>query len=263
MLQDPKILPKVARLESTYSPLRYAKVAEIPMEFAQIDDHLRRPPADSEVNWQPIEVGHRWGDNWVTGWFRGTVQVPSELDGEKVYIWARPGGPETMFIVDGQAHGVFDVNHPVRLLALEARVDQAYQLHFESYAGHTIPGTQPFSDSRGSDGPVALSKNCLEYTGMDLVIERPEVSEFVFSLRTLIQVAAGQEASSLRRAKIVAAMGEIFNIVPQKPGEYEEAVWRQALAEACEVLRPLLEQKQQLQLPKWLQRMLNRSLTMR
>lgn len=243
MLQDPKILPKVARLESTYSPLRFAKVIDIPMEFVQTNEHFRRPPTDTEVQWMPIQIGHQWGDNWVTGWFRGSVQIPAELDGAKVYIQARPGGPETMFIVDGQAYGVFDINHPVRLLAAEAQVDQPYLLHFESYAGHTIPGTQPFSDSRSADGPVALGKDCHVFGGMDLVVERSEVSEFVFSLHTLIQIAANLDASSLRKAKIVSAMGEIFNLVPQKPAEYEEAEWRQALADACEVMRPLLEQK--------------------
>ncbi len=243
MLQDPKILPKVARLESTYSPLRYFTVATLDMEFAETMEHFRNVPTDSQLPWKPVQSGHRWGGDWLTGWFRGSVRVPAEFDGEAVYIRAATGGPETMLLVDKKAYGVFDVNHPVRLLALEAEVGRDYLIHLESYAGQTIPGTQPFSDTRSADGPVALSKDCLTYQSVDLVVERQEVSEFVFSLRTLMQVANGQDPSSLRRAKIYSAMGEVFNLVPQKPAEYDEVEWRQALVDAIEVMRPLLEQK--------------------
>jgi len=243
MLQDPKILPKVARLETTYSALRFFPVATLEMEFAETRDHFRTPPTDEQLPWQAVTPGHRWGDNWFTGWFRGAVRVPAEFDGETVYIRAATGGPETMFLVDGIAQGVFDVNHPVRLLALEAEIGREYRVHLESYAGHTIPGTQPFSGIRSADGPVGLTPGCLSYQSVELVVERPEVSEFVFALRTLLQVAAGQEPSSLRRAKIHSAMGEVFNLVPQKPEEYDEIKWREALVEALEVMRPLLEQK--------------------
>ncbi len=243
MLQDPKILPKVGRLETTYSALRYFPIASVAMEFAETSNHFRSAPDDTVLSWQPISPGFRWGDNWRTGWFRGTIQVPPAYDGAPVYVRAMPGGPESMFLVDGIARGVFDVNHPVRLMSLEAEVDRTYTIHLESYAGHTIPGTQPFSDTRSADGPVALSEGCLKYEGVELVVERPDVSEFVFSLRTLFQLAQGLESSSLRRAKIVSALGDVFKIVPQKPEEFSEADWREALAEAVDVLRPLLELK--------------------
>ena len=243
MLQDPKILPKVARFEDTYSPLRFFPIVSLELEFAETREHFRLPPTDDQLPWQKVKSGFKWGSDWLTGWFRGQVQIPPELDGETVYIQALTGGPETMFLVDGHAQGVFDVNHPVRVLALEAEIGHSYQVHLESYAGHTIPGTQPFSDSRGFDGPVALLPGSLEYKSVNLVVERQEVSEFVFALRALLQVAMGQDPSSLRRATIIGALGEVFNIVPQKPQEYDEPVWRQALVDALEVLRPLLEQR--------------------
>ncbi len=243
MLQDPKILPKVARLETTYSDLRYFPVATLTMQFAVTREHFRVPPTNEQLAWQKVDKGHKWGDNWMTGWFRGSVRVPPEFDGETVYIQANTGGPETMFLVDGRAEGVFDVNHPVRLLALEAEIGRDYHIHLESYAGHTIPGTQPFSGIRSADGPVGVTKNCLTFESVELMIERPEVSEFVFCLRTLLQVAAGQEPSSLRRAKIQAAMGEVFKLVPQKPEEVKEIRWRRALGDALDVMRPLLDQK--------------------
>lgn len=243
MLQDPKILPKVARLETTYSDLRFFSVATLKMEIAETREHFRTPPTDEQLSWSEVSKGQKWGDNWMTGWFRGSVRVPAEFDGETVYIRAETGGPETMFLIDGQARGVFDINHPVRLLALEAEIGRDYQIHLESYAGHTFPGTQPFSGIRNWDEPVSVTPGCLSYGAVELVVERPEVSEFVFSLRTLFQVAAGQDPSSLRRAKIQAALGEVFKLVPQKPEEVEEIIWRQALGDALDVMRPLLELK--------------------
>jgi alpha-mannosidase len=148
-----------------------------------------------------------------------------------------------MFLVDGQARGVFDINHPVRLLALEAEIGRDYGIHLESYAGHTFPGTQPYSGIRHWDEPVHVQPGAHAFGSVELVVERPEVSEFVFSLRTLLQVAAGQDPSSLRRAKIQAAMGEVFNLVPQKPEEVDEIIWRQALGDALDVMRPLLDLK--------------------
>ena len=243
MLQDPKILPKVARLETTYSDLRFFPVATLAMESAETREHFRLPPTNEQLEWQPIESGHKWGDNWISGWFRGMARVPAEYDGATVFVRANTGGPETMFLINGRAEGVFDVNHPVRLLTREAEPGSDYEVHLESYAGHTIPGTQPFSGIRSADGPVGLTPKCREFQSVELVVERPEVSEFVFVLRTLLQVANAQELSSLRRAKIQAAMGEVFNLVPQKPTEVEESQWRQALLDALDVLRPLLEQK--------------------
>ncbi|MDR3689747.1 MAG: glycoside hydrolase family 38 C-terminal domain-containing protein [Fimbriimonas sp.] len=243
MLQDPKILPKVARLESTYSPLRYFAIATVAVEFAETLHHLRVPPTDEPLAWQPATPGQKWGDNWVTAWFRGQALVPASFDGETVYVRAQTGGPETLFYVDGSAQGVFDVNHPVRLLTLEAEPGRIYRIDLESYAGHTIPGTQPFSGIRSADGPVGLTAGCREFEKVELVVERPEVSEFVFALRTLLQVASGLEESSLRRARIQSAMGDIFRIVPQKPQEIEEEQWRSSLSDAIDVMRPLLDLK--------------------
>ncbi len=243
MLQDPKILPKVARLEWTYSLLRYFPIGQVSMEFAKTQEHFRVPPTDDQLSWNPIEENFRWGDNWQTGWFRGTASVPGAFEGQEVYIRAMVGGPETMFIVDHKAVGVFDVNHPVRLLSLYAESAHDYQIHLESYAGHNMPGTQPYSGIRGPDGPVLVERDCHVFKGVEIVVERPEVSEFVFALRTLLQVAAGQEPTSLRRAQIIAAMGEVFKVVPQKPDEMDEPEWLSGVGHALDILRPLLDRK--------------------
>jgi alpha-mannosidase len=242
MLQDPKILGKVTRLETTYEALRYEVVSEVEMEVAETREHLRQAPADS-LSWRPIKRGDKWGDNWMTGWFRGTVKLPRALDGKSVLVRGACGGPETMFLVDGRAYGVFDVNHPVRLLDLSAKANQPYQIHLEAYAGHTYPGTQPFGKPQNGDVEGSFTKNGRSLEAIEIVIERSEVAPFVNGLKALRQVALGQEEHSLRRAKIIAALGEVFAIVPQKPEEVDEAIWRKSLAEATKILQPLLRMK--------------------
>lgn len=239
MLQDPKILQKVARLESTYAALRFEPFQPLAIEYFETKEHFRTPPGN-DAPWQAVQRGFRWGGDWITGWFRGVASVPPEFDGRQVFLRARTGGPETMLVIDGRAYGVFDINHPVRLLSMKAEAGRDHLIHLESYSGHTIPGTQPFSGIRSADGPIALQPGCLEFDAVELVTERARVGEFVIALRTLLQVAEGQEPSSLRRAQIQATMGAVFNLVPQKPEECEEAEWGDAIGRAIDVMRPLL-----------------------
>lgn len=243
MLQDPKILSKVTRLERTYEPLRYFPIAELDMEFAETRDHLRTAPADGDLAWQSVSRGHGWGDDFITGWFRGSITVAAEHAGKPLGIRAKTGGPETMFLVDEKPQGVFDVNHPVRRLTLSAESGRTHRIHLESYAGHTFPGTQPFEDARTTDGEVAIDKGCRIFEAVELVEERPEVGQFIAALRTLRQIAGGLEESSLRRATIIAGLGEVFKAVSQKPDELDESEWRQGLRSAIAIMQPLLAVK--------------------
>ena len=59
MLQDPKILPKVGRLETTYSALRYFPIASVAMEFAETSNHFRSAPDDTGIRWRAcLRSGH-------------------------------------------------------------------------------------------------------------------------------------------------------------------------------------------------------------
>ncbi|BDI34524.1 alpha-mannosidase [Capsulimonas corticalis] len=258
MLLDAKIPKKIAILETTYAALRYSVVAPLEMELAETLEHYRGvPPAKAGLEWRKVTAGDRWGDSWMTAWLRGNVEVPIALDGQPVFLRAATGAGECMLLIDGTHRGVFDVNHPVRLLALQAVGGAVHEIHLEAYSGHTFPGTQPFDEplvvagGAPQDSGIAIGKGARTFDKVELVTERADVSAFLFELRALRQLSEALDESSLRRGKILAAMQQVFTAVYAKPEVVEEDVWRAGLAEARRVMRPLLEMKNGPTTPKF------------
>lgn len=250
MLLDPKIPGKIAHLETTYQDLRFATVASLSVEMAETLEHYRAvPPAESGLTWRCMESGDRWGDNWTTAWFRGRVTIPAALDGRAVFLRADTGANETMLLIDGRHRGVFDSNHPVRLLSMNAVAGRQHEIYLEAYAGHSFPGTQPFdlpivvAGGASQDSGTKISHGCRTFGKVELVVERETVSAFVLELRALRQLAQSLDENSLRRGRIQASMQHIYEAVYAKPGEVEEEQWLAGLDAARAVMRPLLEQK--------------------
>lgn len=250
MLADPKLIRKISAIETTYDALRYRPIRAVDVEFCETREHYRTvPPDDCGLEWMPVAEGHHWGDSWVTGWFRGTVTIPEELDGHALFIRASTGGRECLFLVDGRHYGVFDRNHPVRLLTSQAVGSRTYQIHLESYAGHSFPGTQPYdqpivvSGGADQDGAITIVPSSRIFGGIHLVAENADVSAFVFELRALRQLAQALDEHSLRRGRIFSVLEAVLARVYAKPEEVDEEVWRSALADCRDVMRPALAQK--------------------
>jgi alpha-mannosidase len=239
---DPKIPAKIAGLEKTYAALRFHAIEEVPMEMVEMTAHLRSVPGDSGYKWSQAAEGRSWGDNWSTAWFRGTVSADSVPEGRPLFVRADTGAPECMLLVDEKPYGVFDVNHPVRLVAMKPEKGRRYTIHLEAYAGHTFPGTQPF-DFPSQFGSTLVTQGCRTYEKVEVVTELEDVSAFVFELRALRLLAASLDENSLRKGTIQAAFKKIFTLVYAKPAEVEEEVWRAALSQAREVMKPLLDKK--------------------
>lgn len=241
MILDPKIPAKIAQLEATYDKLRYAEVSDLAMEMAETREHFRAVPEG--LDWHPAIPGELWGQDWGTAWFRGHVTVPADLDGQRVFLRAKTGGPEAMLFVDGIIRGVFDPNHPVRVVAEKAQGGKTYAVALEAYAGHNFPGVHPAHTEGSADGVVYVRKEDRKYGGVTLVVERPEVSAFVFELRALRQLVDVLDVNSLRRGRILHAFEQIFALVWARPEETTEEVWRPKIAQARAVMAPLLAQK--------------------
>jgi len=121
MLTDRKVLGKLEKIEQLYEALRYEKVADVPVEMCETREHFRREPGPNEkLKWREAKPGTKWGDSWVTAWFRGDVKLPATCGGRSVFVRAKTGG-ETLFLVDGEHRGVFDGYHPVVMMAKKGR----------------------------------------------------------------------------------------------------------------------------------------------
>lgn len=242
MLTDAKTLRKLAAIEKRYHDLRFQKVAEITMELHETREHHRAEPQN--VDWCPVKEGDGWGGNWMTGWFRGELTIPRELAGKKLFLNPVLGvdspptsSPQVLFILDGEYRGVFDENHPQVMLAKEARAGRKHRVVLEAYANHSFPGCQPDE----LEGKVEKQKRL--YGGVWVTVEREDVTAFVFDLRTLLQLVKVLDDNSLRKNQVARELARVFTTVYAKPLEVAEAEWRAKLAEAREIMRPLLESK--------------------
>ncbi len=240
MILDPKIPAKIAQLETTYDALRYRAIADVPMEIGETREHFRSVP--DRLNWRPVAAGELWGEEWTTAWFRGSVTVPSELEGETVYLRALTGGPEAMLFVDGVIRGSFDPNHPARVLDLKAKAGRTYSVALEAYAGHNFPGVHPSHTEGSADGVVYVRPQDRKFSSVELVVERPVVTRFVLGLHALRQLSEVLEPHSLRRGRILHAFDEIFRVVWARPEETTEERWMAGLEQAWLVMEPLLAQ---------------------
>lgn len=234
MLVDKKIIAKLESIENRYSKLRFETIAEVPMEFwCTLEHFTKEPTAADGAAWSPAPAGTKWGDNWLTAWFRGEAVLPEACHGKKVFIQAKTNG-DSLFIVDGKYKGVFDVNHPVVLMALEGEAGKTYKLALEAYSGHHIPGC-------GADeNDKAPEPGCKTFEGVFIAAEREEVSSFVFDLRVLRQLANVLEENNLRRNKLIKGLEKVYQLVDAIPTEVPDEAFFARLAEARELMKPLL-----------------------
>jgi len=227
MLTDRKIVGKLEKIEARYEALRFVAVAEVPMEIGETRAHCRSEPAD--LDWRPCPPGTAWGDDWMTAWFRGTVTLPDDCHGQRVFVRIRTGGEQLLW-VDGQCRGC----HEVELLALEGRGGRQYRLAVEAYAGHSFPGTQP--DESG----VTVAPGARRFGGGQLVRERELVTAFVYDLRVLRQLLSALDDNSLRRHRVLAGLAQVFAAVDAMPAEQPESQWLDGLVAARAAMAPLL-----------------------
>jgi len=241
MLNDAKTLRKLEQIENRYRDIRFLKVAEIPMEIWETKSHYRQEPGAREgAKWRKAPPGTAWGGEGVTAWLRGRVRVPASCHGKKVLLRAGTGAPETLLFVDGAPRGVFDRFHTEVLLSPRAESGKRFRISLEAYAGHSMPSCSPWGSTprRSTQG-----KKGLRVGSVDLVVEREEVSAFVWDLVVLRQLALRLDENSLRRASIIEGLAKVHAAVDALPEEREEASWRPKLTEARRILRALLRKR--------------------
>ncbi len=235
MLVDKKILGKLKDIEGRYFLLLFEKVGLAEARMAETKDHFRTVPGpEAGLEWEPAEPGAKWGGDWITAWFVADYTASVADEGKPLFLKGNPGA-EALFFVDGEPNGVFDPNHPVVRITGKAVAGKTYQLALEAYAGHTFPGTQPNEVAR----PVG--RDSRTFGGMEVGFIREDIAGFCFDLRTLIQLVEVLDGNTLRRNKVMKGLEQVFAIVDALPGEGSEDHWRPRLAQAREVMKPLLE----------------------
>ncbi|MCE5216085.1 hypothetical protein LLH03_03540, partial [bacterium] len=201
MLTDAKILHKLRQVVKAYTALRFEPVLAPECEYAETAQRLGTDPQG--LDWHPAPAGTSWGDDGITGWFRCRVSLPAVCANRKV--WVRFKCPqETLFLRNGEPWGVFDGNHPYACLTTQGQAGTEYALAFEAYSGHNMPVTGP------DDAGITVLPGSRTFDGVELALERNDVSGFVFDLMTLLGLVDCLDDNSLRKAQVIAGLAEVY-----------------------------------------------------
>jgi alpha-mannosidase len=230
---DSKIPGKLDAVVRRYTALCFESLQKVPVELAETKEHFRGVPKGQDMDWQRVRAGDSWGSAWTTGWFRGRVRLPAVCHGRRLYLRAATGAPEALLIVDGEHRGVFDPNHVVIMMAAAGNSRRTYEIAIEAHAGHPCIGTQPDEDNSAAD--FQRTFDCVE-----VLLQREDVVGFVFDLQSLLQLAGALDESSLRRGRILAALGQVWQAIDAMPAEVPEDSWRPRLSAARRIMQPLL-----------------------
>lgn len=234
MLTGKKLFGKLLNIEKRYSELRYEIVVESDADMMETFEHYVVEPSGSDVEWKRVNKGRKWGGNRLTAWFRCDMVVPKNCNGKRIFIRAKTGA-ETLFLVDGEYKGVFDRNHSVVMMTNDGIGGQTVHLAFEAYSGHHIPGCGPDENER------APEKGCMQFDGIEMLLERTDVSGFVFDLMVLRQLVDALDENSLRRNKVIKGLERVFGIVDAMPADSTVEIWRPKLSVAREIMNDLLQ----------------------
>lgn len=235
MLTSPKVLEKLKALQEHYRKLRYKRVAELPAEMASTFEHFRQAP--EKLPWEPVTAPLRWGESWLTAWFRTEAFIPEEADGRPLFLDAATGGQEALLFLDGKPWGTFNPYHSHVLLTPEAAAGERLRIEVEAYAGHSFPSTMP------NDAPVVVEKDGLRHEGIFLALERETVTQFLMDLEALLKLHEALDPNSLRKAEIHRGLERVWAAVPAFPSEVPEEAYLPALSRGRELMAPLLSSR--------------------
>lgn len=240
MLVDKRVKPKLEAALERYHTLVYEAVADVPMQMAETEQHLRSPmEAHQKLQWRDAVPGMQWGKAWGSAWFMGTAVLPEACEGREVFVGAKIGGAERLLFVNGIAAGLLDSyeagdplpHHAAKRACAFGRAGQKLDIAIEAYAGHP-------QNPREDDG-----RHKQTFTKVQLLLRRDDVKDFYLDLRTLLNMMGYLDPNSLRYNRIMVGFEEVYKILPQIPAEVTEQQWRPAVNRAREILRPLLEAK--------------------
>jgi alpha-mannosidase len=237
----PKIVKKLARRIEKLKEWRYVKVADVALQMAETSEHFRLPPVS--LHFEPAPVGCTWGKHWGTTWFRGHIDVPKVCKGKRVY-YRHVSHTDKLLWLDGVARAGMNHAHEEVLLHRSARGGETHEIYVEAYAGHPIPGFDPFDGSMythqfterdpGVEPPLPLEASALLY-------EREQAAGLYYDAEVLFRTARMLDENSLRRAQLLLAINEALNLVPMTRSDESEL--EAAAATARKKLAPLLATK--------------------
>lgn len=253
MLNDAQIkrmLAKLSQLELTLEPYIFSKQGTLTVKKHETKEHLYNVP-DVTMPYEDVNHGDVWGAERSYCWFKGEYTVPKELAGKPLYVYPHFGSYETMLWVNSVPFGTFAYkiaptghgNHYCDMFVLDPKAGEKIDLAFEAYAGHFVIGCYPFE---------VAEPRTFKYTfeSVDICTKNQDIADFIFDLKALNQLASAMDEYSFRRGDVINCLTEVHKTVYYSPEHTDQAIWREALKTAREIMKPCLEARNSDSAPK-------------
>ncbi|MBJ6364297.1 alpha-mannosidase [Paenibacillus sp. GCM10012307] len=238
--QIERMLSKLQRFETTLEPLLFQAIGQAPMSKFHTDRQWHVIPEDALF--EASQPGDRYQGEGTYCWFKGSYTVPPQYEGKSLYIRPHIEGYEAMLWVNGKPFGTFcskivvtgHGNHYCDLLKQNVAANEQIEIALEYYAGHYVKGCMPFEE-------IGHRSYDYEYNGVDICLMNEEVSDFLFDLKTLNQLASSLDENSFRRANVVNALAEVHKVLYYSFENVDNEVFYEALRQAAPILKEVLK----------------------
>ncbi|MEF2243441.1 alpha-mannosidase [Paenibacillus sp. IITD108] len=223
----------------------YSVLGHIDLEGFTTFERLSAQEAEQR-SFKPYPEGTSWGAKWEYGWFRGSIELPEEAEGQRIAVHLEPGGESAVFINKQPAGCVrrfedWQKINPAHLnritLDRSGSCGKKYDLLIECYSGHGIrvahAGPTPLGRLTIPEPPSAQVKVGSSTFG----IWHEEVYQLWLDVETLYQLREQLEPSSLRAQQIDRGLKDFTLLVDF---ELPFAQLLETIHQARERLQPLL-----------------------
>ena len=217
-----RLILKTSTLADVYTRYLVTESHSLNAELFCTRDHYTAPPQNAD--YRPVKEGDVWGGDFVYGWFRVRVAVPSKFACKTVYLYNANGATENLVFMNGVPCGMFDVVpgetpsifRPHKYLKLDVEPGAQFDLHMEGYAGHSFPGTMPRETLRTFGLESGNSDRV--YQGISLVTIDADVERFLDNLYLFNKLYNVPNASFLK-AELARQYEELFKVLEYMPSE--------------------------------------------
>ena len=219
------ILPQSVPLTATFAHSRE------PVPFANRLD----------MDYQPIEVGARWGGAWDCAWFHLTGRVPAEWKGLHVCAHLNFNGEALAFAPDGTVlagltngsifSGKDEDARPLLHLFPKAAGGEDVELWLDAGANGLFGLSRPQDPARGDLNRHGSYEGKL--VECSLAVFDETVWQLVLDLEVLLGVLNTQPETSTRRIRLLQALSDALDIYAETPANAAAARQRLAPQLAC------------------------------
>ncbi len=237
-----RLFEKLRNYEKRLERRLFYKVDELSVKAFQTDGSHHSVPED--VYFTDCKSGTVFEGEGIYCWFKGTYQVPEELDGRTLFIYPKIWGYEGMLWVDGKPCGNFASkiiehshgNHYCDMLRQNVRAGEKLEIALEYYANHYIKGTQPFLIEAQREYKIV-------YRSVDICLKDEELAEFYFDLKTVNQMVKALKPENFRRTDFVRALLQIHSFLSYDFEAEDAEALHEELRRADAILKKVLQDK--------------------